>query len=287
MPITSLPTAPDPSDPATFDDRAAAWAAALDPWTDQANALEENVEDLEASAAASAASAIAAPGTSATSTTSMAIGTGTKTPTIQTGKSWVKGQYVLLAHTSAVANWMHGQITDYDSGTGLLSVNVTMIGPTAAGTYNAWTVSLSAPNDASNLLPKSGGAMTGNITDMGAGSTVKDSGGTAQPVGYRDAPVRSFSSAHILALLDSASIVFISTGGVTVPATADVAFPVGTIINIINNSGSSQTITQASGVTLRQAGTGNTGNRTIGARGDVTVKKVATNEWYIGGVGLT
>lgn len=94
-----------------------------------------------ASAAGSAQTAANAPGTSATSTTSLAIGTGSKTLTVQAGKSLVIGMSVKIASTATPTNWMYGDITAYDSGTGALTVNVTKI--SGSGTVAAWTVSLS------------------------------------------------------------------------------------------------------------------------------------------------
>ncbi len=94
-------------------------------------------------AAASAASAVAAATTSATSTTSLTIGLGAKSLTIQTGKAFVVGQFVVIAQTTAPANYMQGQITAHNSGTGALTVNVTNIG--GSGTISAWTISVSAP----------------------------------------------------------------------------------------------------------------------------------------------
>lgn len=97
----------------------------------------------EINAAASAATATSAPGTSATSTTSLAVGLGSKSLTIETGKSLVVGMSVKIANTATPTTWMHGDITSYNSGTGALVVNVTTIN--GSGTLAAWTVSISAP----------------------------------------------------------------------------------------------------------------------------------------------
>lgn len=99
-------------------------------------------------AAASALTAVNAPGTSATSTTSVAVGTGSKTLVIQTGKNIVVGMAVMVAETAAPAtNWMHGFVTAYNSGTGSLTVDVDATA--GSGTYTDWTISLSAPGSAS------------------------------------------------------------------------------------------------------------------------------------------
>jgi hypothetical protein len=75
-----------------------------------------------------------------------------------------------------------------------------------------------------------------------------------------------------------------TTAGVTVPSGV---FAVGDNFTIYNNSGSTITITEGGGVTLRQAGTSNTGNRSLALRGVCTVLCVATNEFVINGGGLT
>lgn len=75
-----------------------------------------------------------------TSTTSLAIGTGSKTLTVQTGKLYNIGQFVIIANTPAPANYMAGQVTSYTTGNGELIVNVTVIG--GSGTLAAWSVGL-------------------------------------------------------------------------------------------------------------------------------------------------
>jgi hypothetical protein len=95
-------------------------------------------------AAASAVSAINAPGTSGTSTTSTVVGTGSKTLTTQTGKSFVVGQAVTIARTSDPAGVrMSGVITAYDSGTGSITVLVSVV-VVGSGTHTDWTISLGA-----------------------------------------------------------------------------------------------------------------------------------------------
>ena len=92
------------------------------------------------------------------------------------------------------------------------------------------------------------------------------------------------TSAYVLVLADAGKHISITTGGVTVNSGI---FGAGDAISIYNNSGSNQTITQGGSVTLRQAGTANTGNRTLAQRGLCTVLCVAPNEFVISGAGLT
>jgi len=58
-------------------------------------------------------------------------------------------------------------------------------------------------------------------------------------------------------------------------------------VTIYNNSALDITITQGTGVTLRFAGTGTTGSRTLAARGIATIVCVGINEFVISGGGLS
>ena len=114
-----------------------------------------NAANSASAAAASAVTAVNAPGTSGTSTTSLTIGTGSQTITTQTGKAWVVGQFVTVASTASPTNFMHGQITAYNGGTGSMTVNVLAVG--GSGTLASWTIGLVGPNatltDQNSLQP--------------------------------------------------------------------------------------------------------------------------------------
>ena len=181
MPITALPAPPTRSDATNFNARADAFLSALPIFATEANSLASELNGYASNAAASAATATNAPGTSATSSTSLAIGTGTKALTVQTGKAFVVGQWVTVTSTATPANWMHGQITAYTSGTGALTVNMTAVG--GSGTYAAWTIGLSAPSQSSAALLStssyadpawltslSASKLTGTVTIAGGGT---------------------------------------------------------------------------------------------------------------------
>jgi hypothetical protein len=104
--------------------------------------------------------------------------------------------------------------------------------------------------------------------------------------GYLDVPANAQTNAYTLALTDRGKSVD-TTAGVTVPPNGTVAFPVGSTVTITNTSASAITVTQGSGVTMRQAGTANTGNRTLAAYGVATVRKTATDTWFIIGAGVS
>lgn len=108
-------------------------------------------------------------------------------------------------------------------------------------------------------------------------------------VGFRTAPQTSGgASAYTLVLTDSGkSVIFTggSTATLTVPTNASVAFPVGTVLLVINDNSGNLTISGA-GVTFQLAN-GATGNRTVATKGMATLLKVATDTWYVSGAGVT
>ena len=61
----------------------------------------------------------------------------------------------------------------------------------------------------------------------------------------------------------------------------------GDAVTIVNNSGSDQTITQGSGVTLYNSADASSGNRTLAARGMATIWFASASVGYISGSGLS
>ncbi|CAB4144113.1 hypothetical protein UFOVP470_15 [uncultured Caudovirales phage] len=102
--------------------------------------------------------------------------------------------------------------------------------------------------------------------------------------GVRVVPQNAQTAAYVLLAADAGKHISITTGGITVPPSV---FAIGENITIYNNSASNQTITQGAGVTIRLAGTVNTGTRTILPYGLVTVMCVSANTFVATGAGLT
>jgi hypothetical protein len=73
-----------------------------------------------------------------TSTTSLAIGTGTKSPTVQPGLNLVPGYPVRLAYTTDPTKYMDGQVTTYNSTTGALVANILSVN--GSGTFADWQI---------------------------------------------------------------------------------------------------------------------------------------------------
>lgn len=150
-PLTLPPAAPSRSDPpATFITRADAFIN----WWSGTFAPEFNALLPEIVLAGSANNY------GATSTTSLAIGTGSKSLTVQTDKAFQIGQFVQIANTATPANYMFGQVTAYNASTGALTVLVSAVG--GSGTFTAWTIGLAATGGAYAQL--AGATFTGGVT---------------------------------------------------------------------------------------------------------------------------
>jgi len=109
-----------------------------------------------------------------------------------------------------------------------------------------------------------------------------------EQLGYRNMPQVAESTGFTFELSDSGKHIYY-TGGVAtanIPAHASVAYPLGTAITLVHNGSGALTISAAA-VTLHWAGTANSGNRVLAAKGIATLIKVATNTWFISGLGLT
>lgn len=111
-----------------------------------------------------------------------------------------------------------------------------------------------------------------------------DAGASDSNGDLRSVPQNSQTGAYTLVAGDVGKHVNITTGGVTVPSGV---FSAGDAVSIYNDSGSDQTVTQGSSATLRLAGDGGTGNKTLAGYGLCTVLCVASNEFVIAGTGLS
>ena len=109
--------------------------------------------------------------------------------------------------------------------------------------------------------------------------------GVTGPNGPATVPQNAQTSAYTVAATDNGKYISITTGGVTFATTT--AMTEGQNVVIYNNSGSNQTITQGTSVTLRFAGTATTGNRTLSQYGIATAICVGSNTYVIAGTGLS
>jgi hypothetical protein len=111
-------------------------------------------------------------------------------------------------------------------------------------------------------------------------------------VGFRNIPQNSQSAAYTLVLADSGKQIFHPSADTTartftIPANGSVAYPIGTAVTFINQNDAGVVTIAITTDTMRLAGAGTTGSRTLAANGIATAIKVTSTEWIISGVGLT
>jgi hypothetical protein len=131
-----------------------------------------------------------------------------------------------------------------------------------------------------------GGTVTAtNVTALASTATLNS---TAASVGYMGLPQNATSSTT-LTISDTGKHIYITTSSqtITIPANSSVPYPIGTTITFIAGPSATTVTIAITSDTMRLAGAGTTGSRTLAAHGMATAVKVASTDWYINGVGLT
>lgn len=159
--------------------------------------------------------------------------------------------------------------------------------PTTAKQTN-WDAAYGWGNHASAGYYASGGALgtpsSGNLSNCTADGT--------SPVGFRNIPQNSKSANYTCTLADAGDHILHPSADTTartftIPANSSVAYPIGTAITFVNQNGAGAVTIAITTDTMRLAGAGTTGSRTLAANGVATALKIAATEWIISGGGLT
>lgn len=109
----------------------------------------------------------------------------------------------------------------------------------------------------------------------------------AEP-GYKGLPQNPQAGNYTAVLADANTSIRMagSAATFTIPANASVAYPVGTVLTVVNISGGNITIAITTD-TLVLAATTTTGSRTLAGNGFATAYKYTSNGWIISGAGLS
>lgn len=129
-----------------------------------------------------------------------------------------------------------------------------------------------------------------NLLDETAAIDDTVTNSSARQPGYKGVPVKTQNGNYTLILGDAGKIIRKASGGagetITIPANASVAFPIGTVIEIINDGGGNLSIAITTD-TLEEYVTGNTGTRTLADNGKAIIEKVTSTLWKISGLGIS
>ena len=109
------------------------------------------------------------------STTSLTINNANKTLTIGTGLSYTTQQDIVIAHDAA--NHMHARVLTYNSGSGVMDVDV--LSHSGAGTYAAWTVNVGGAVPEASVAWGSITGTLGSQTDLANALNAKLDSSTA------------------------------------------------------------------------------------------------------------
>jgi hypothetical protein len=153
---------------------------------------------------------------------------------------------------------------------------------------SAWGTSKTAPTG--DVVGTTDSQTLSGKTISGASNTITVDGTDA--VGFRNIPQNSQSAAYTLVLSDSGKHILHPSADTTartftIPANGSVAYPIGTAITFVNQNGAGVLTIAITTDTMRLAGAGTTGSRTLAANGVATAIKITSTEWIISGVGLT
>jgi hypothetical protein len=99
----------------------------------------------------------------------------------------------------------------------------------------------------------------------------------------RTLPIDAKGANYTLIASDAGKVIAPTTGSITVPNSV---FSAGQTITIFNNAGTTRSIIQGSGVTMRLAGTATTGTRIMDQFGIVTLVCITSSTFVIAGAGL-
>jgi len=176
-----------------------------------------------------------------------------------------------------------GTATSSAAGRGLIEINgsssalLTLdVGATRKAYFIHDGTNATVSADAGSLQLNTGGTQRLIITSAGV---IQDSAGNE--LGYKGLPQTNLVAGYTLVVGDRGKHIYQrSAGSVTVPASV---FSVGDAVTIVNGTSGSISVVQGASVTMQQAGTTNTGNRTLLPFGVCTVICVASNNFHISG----
>lgn len=140
-----------------------------------------------------------------------------------------------------------------------------------------------ANGSANSLLQSAGGTSAPTWSSVLSVTSIADALGDVRVL-----PQNSQSGAYTFVLADGGKHILhpsadTSARTFTIPANSSVAYPIGTMITIVNQNAAGVITLAITTDTMRLAGPGTTGSRTIAANCVVTVLKIVTTEWIASG----
>jgi len=171
---------------------------------------------------------------------------------------------------------------------------------TGAKTFDDGTLKLAGSTSGAITLAAPAAAGSGTVTFPATGTLATLAGVeefsnktvAGNAIGYLGIPQNSKSAAYTTVLGDAGKHLLhpsadTSARTFTIDSNANVAYPVGTAITFVNQNGAGVLTIAITSDTIRLAGAGTTGSRTLAANGVATAIKITSTEWIISGQGLS
>jgi len=211
-------------------------------------------------------------------------------------------------NVSNVATPTSGQVAEWTSSTTIQGVATTgsssyvratsptlvtpVLGVATATSVNK--VALTAPATSATLTIADGKTLTASnsITLAGTDSTTMTFPVASASVGYINVPQNSQSAAYTTVMADQGKHIFHPSADTTartytIDSNSNVGYAIGTAITFVNQNAAGVLTIAITTDTMRLAGAGTTGSRTLAANGVATALKVTATEWIISGTGLS
>jgi len=155
---------------------------------------------------------------------------------------------------------------------------------------NNLVITGNATSDTVTFAVSDAPSFTGNVTAGNLITTGNVSGNVnGFAIGYRDIPVLSLAANTTVSTSDAGKQYYSTSASaltLTIANNASQAFQTGATINIINQGAGNVSVLRGVGVTMYLAGNSTSSDRTLTSYGVASVTKVATDTWFISGVGL-
>jgi hypothetical protein len=181
---------------------------------------------------------------SGVSSSAVVINTGTQNFAASTGRQWAAGQYLLIASAAAPSNYMNGQVTSYNAGTGALVMNITSTG--GAGTPSDWVITVSGTRGVSGPQYVDTVVDKGTVAAAGTAAVVIGTSDRYQRIQAAGALTITISGWPASGILGELLLKCVNFGGKTI------TWPT---INWVTGDGSFTTTFASNGVAMQAAGT--------------------------------
>lgn len=200
--------------------------------------------------------------------------------------------------------WDGGSWAAVSYGPSIAAFTVSDIAPASASQGRGWFDSTNGQlnvyyveGTSSQWISTNGNGVIVNFTSPGPIGTVTPNTGSftrlSDSIGdVRLIPQNIQTASYTCSISDVGKHVFhpsedASARGFLIPANSAVPYPTGSAITFINENGAGTITISIQTDTMRLAGAGTTGSRTLAANGIATAIKVKPTTWLISGTGLT